>query len=72
MITNTDIQKFLSVFVRLSTFEREHRLRCGWGVFNEDVDTLPIPEVMKVQKWLEELPIEMKCTCCNYPFDEGL
>jgi hypothetical protein len=52
---NEKIKKFLSVFDKLVTFEYEHRVRCGWGVWNENApsERLPIPEVMEVYNWLK-------------------
>ena len=49
-----EFKVFLDVFSRLIEFEKSHRLRCGWGCFDENSEKLPIPEVVKVQSWLQE------------------
>jgi len=48
------IKKFVEVVRALSVFEAEHRNLRGWGLFDEN-DTLPIPEVVEVLTWLDDL-----------------
>lgn len=55
MPTKEEISKFLKIVEALNQFEADHRLRCGWGVWNEDEDTLPFPEAVKVTSWLKEI-----------------
>jgi hypothetical protein len=51
MPTKEQLKVFLSTVEKLSTFEREHRARAGWGCFQED-DELPVKEVVAVMDWL--------------------
>jgi len=54
--TKDEIKVFLDIWNKLSQFEADHRMRCGWGVWNDRLPSeLPIPEVVKVYKWLEDL-----------------
>jgi len=55
MPSAAEILKFLDVVTQLSNFEAQHRLIRGYGLFNEDTDILPIPEVIVVQNWLRGL-----------------
>jgi hypothetical protein len=50
-MTSEQLKVFLTTVERLSTFEAEHRSRCGWGCFQEN-DELPIKEVVAVMDWL--------------------
>jgi hypothetical protein len=51
--TKKQIAVFLNTFKTLNTFESDHRLRCGWGAFQED--QLPIEDANVVYGWLESL-----------------
>lgn len=57
--TKEQVAKFIDVFRRLSEFEATHRLIRSWGLFDEERDKLPIPDVMEVMTWLRtEFDIE--------------
>lgn len=49
--SKNQIKVFIATVERLSSFEAEHRARCGWGSFQEN-DELPIKEVVAVMDWL--------------------
>lgn len=51
--TKEEIRKFLEIIETLNQFEVDHRLRCGWSVWTEDV--LPFPEAVKVTAWLRQI-----------------
>lgn len=51
--TKEEIKKFLEVFDTLNEFEASQRRLRGYGALNEN--ELPIPEVLKVYEWLENL-----------------
>lgn len=54
MPTKQELEKFLEVFDKLSNYEANQRMnRFAGGIFKEK--DLPIPEVKKVYKWLENL-----------------
>ena len=48
-----EISRFIEVFNQLSEFEGSNRMVRGWGSFDEK--DLPIPEVVKVIRWLTGL-----------------
>lgn len=52
--TKAQVEKFIAVFYSLSEFEATHRLIRSWGLFNEESDKLPIPDVMEVMSWLKQ------------------
>ena len=65
--TKDEIKVFLDIWNKLSQFEADHRCIRGWGVWNDHLPSeLPIPEVVKVYKWLQDLSNE------NPDFDELL
>jgi len=75
--TKEQVAKFIDVFHKLSEFEATHRLIRSWGLFNEDTDKLPIPDVMKVMNWLKkEFDLEVKehkdfeNSCSSYSEDK--
>ena len=51
--TKDQVSKVIEVFYRLSEFEASHRLIRSWGIFDEERDKLPIPDVMEVMIWLK-------------------
>ena len=55
MPTKQQLSMFIDTFLKLSRFEAEHRSLRGWGIYNEDLEQLPIPEVMVVLNWLHQI-----------------
>lgn len=65
--TKDEIKVFLDIYNKLSRFESDQRCIRGWGVWNDRLPSeLPIPEVVKVYKWLQNLAND------NPDFDEIL
>jgi len=56
--TRSELTAFLNVFAKLDQFEADHRARTGWGLWNEQYDTLPIPHVVRTIRWLTNLTKE--------------
>jgi hypothetical protein len=54
-ISSKDLEVFLDVFHKLDGFEAQQYCIRGYGVFDRTRDILPIPEVVKVLKYLEGL-----------------
>lgn len=52
--TAEEIKKAVEEINRLAVFEAEHRMRCGWGLY-QDSDVLPIPALVKTTAWLKHM-----------------
>lgn len=55
MVTKAELKIFLDHYDRLAQFEGSMRgMGRFWAFSKEEVDTFPIPEIVKVYNWLKE------------------